>query len=244
MYSPTAFSTLPRRTVSLVLLLIALLMLCGARLASTAQSPTEERVLENTVPARLPIKVKIKNWEKVKDLKNDDWYGEMEVEVTNTGEKPIYLLVLSLLMPEVSGNTPGSIIGAQLRYGRTGFGNLAEKIEWDDVPIRPRESIILKVPENIVKGWKLYKTEKNISNPKKIRLKLLFVNFGDGTGLSGPEGSLIPHRSKRDTNIPCREETGKATGSNAPPDSSPRLFDKLPFFSQPVGFSAAKAEFS
>jgi hypothetical protein len=78
-----------------------LLLLTMMSPKSSAQSP-EERVLEDLIPKHLPIKVKIKQEGKedsFKDMKNDLWVSDFELEVTNTGEKPIYYLYLMLLLP-------------------------------------------------------------------------------------------------------------------------------------------------
>lgn len=52
----------------------------------------QERQVENTIPKHVPLDVKLtkakeKNW---KDLKNENWARDFEVEVTNTEDKPIY----------------------------------------------------------------------------------------------------------------------------------------------------------
>jgi predicted membrane protein len=79
-------------------LLAALITLCGTALMSgTAQSVKEERKVEDKIPAHLPIKVKVKNPDKALDLKNEKWLGDLEIEVTNRGSKPMGLMKLSTL---------------------------------------------------------------------------------------------------------------------------------------------------
>lgn len=60
---------------------------------SSAQS-SEERVIENLVPKHVPIKIRIKEDKEraLKDLNNDKWTSDFELVVTNTSDKPIYLL--------------------------------------------------------------------------------------------------------------------------------------------------------
>jgi hypothetical protein len=71
-----------------IITLLALLVIACGVISSTAQSPEkEERKIETRIPAHLPIKVKFKYDEKLKDLKNEDWLGDLEVEVTNTGDE-------------------------------------------------------------------------------------------------------------------------------------------------------------
>jgi hypothetical protein len=53
----------------------------------TAATSSEERELDNTVPKHLPIKVQIKKEKEkaFKDLKNEKWVRDFELEITNTG---------------------------------------------------------------------------------------------------------------------------------------------------------------
>src|SRR2546423_609332 len=80
----------------LVVVAFALLFKATPRPA-TAQAPQSpasqnERQLENLIPKHVPLDVKLtKEKEKAfKDLKNENWARDFELEITNTGEKPIY----------------------------------------------------------------------------------------------------------------------------------------------------------
>jgi hypothetical protein len=81
--------------VALVLSVVGVLM-TASRLTSSAAF--QERIFENKIPAHIPIKIKIKKEkeESFKDLKNEKWLREFELEVTNTGDKPIYFLYIML----------------------------------------------------------------------------------------------------------------------------------------------------
>src|SRR5215510_753529 len=60
--------------------------------------PATVRLLENRVPEHLPIRVKIRR-EKEKtfrDLNNENWARDLELEVKNIGDKPIYFLDFAL----------------------------------------------------------------------------------------------------------------------------------------------------
>ena len=237
MNSPTDRSPLPRQTILIVVSLISLVVLCGVRLVSTAQSPVEGRELEDSTPAHLPIKVKLKNAEKVKDLSNENWLADLEIEATNTGSKPIYFLYIVLKLPEVK-HDDGIMMAYQLRYGRAELVDILAPVQSDDVPIQPGESTILKVPVNSIAGWKLFKAKRNIPNPKKLKLVFQLINFGDGTGFMRTDGIPLPRSKKQSLNTPCQEgkEKGYAVSSDAsaPPDSSHKLFPKLSLFLEPI----------
>ncbi len=77
---------------ALVLSVVGVLLMASRQTSSSAAF--QERIFENKIPAHIPIKIKIKKEkeESFKDLKNEKWLREFELEVTNTGDKPIYYL--------------------------------------------------------------------------------------------------------------------------------------------------------
>jgi hypothetical protein len=71
-------------------------------ISTTAQSSQSKRQLDNRVPAHLPIKIKIKkeHEEAFQDLGNEHWPRDFQVEVTNTGNRPIYALSLLWMLSD------------------------------------------------------------------------------------------------------------------------------------------------
>src|SRR5689334_20205082 len=104
-----------------------------------------ERVLNNTIPKRVPIKAKLKK-EKEKsfaDMKNAKWVREFELEVTNTGDRPIYFLYMLLVLPDtIVGGNP---LVFPFYYGRNELSSFANTAEKDDVPINPGETIVFTI---------------------------------------------------------------------------------------------------
>src|SRR5688572_7360432 len=78
---------------ALVLSVVGVLM-TTSRLTS-GSAALQERIFENKIPAHIPLKIKIKKEkeESFKDLKNEKWLREFELELTNTGDKPIYFQI-------------------------------------------------------------------------------------------------------------------------------------------------------
>ena len=78
----------------------------------------EERQLEDEVPKHVPIKIKIKKEKEAgfKDLNNEKWAREFELEVINTGTKPIYFLYLYVVTDVKAA--AGFRIVFPLYYGR------------------------------------------------------------------------------------------------------------------------------
>ena len=181
-----------KSTVVVAALLTSLVAVCAVGvMSSTAQTPPEERELEDKIPKHLPIKVEIKN------LGKENWVREMEVEVTNTSDKPIYYLRFSLTMPEVRTET-GSVVGVGVSYGRLELGVFEGRPTPEDVPIKPGETQILKVPKNQMRGWESARDRYKWPTPKKLRIKFRSLHYGDGTGFTSTPGLPVPDPRSRD----------------------------------------------
>jgi hypothetical protein len=181
-------------------LLASLFTLCAIGLvSSTAQSTQDdyedERKFENTIPAHVPLKVKLKNEQSFKNLKNKNWARELEIEVKNTGSKPIYFMYMLLVMPDVTvGGYPYAM---QIHYGRKELVRLTTPIQADDIPIRPGESITLKISDTQVKGYENSRNVEKRSDPKKVEFDMQLINFGDGTGLRSKQGRPHPNPARK-----------------------------------------------
>src|SRR2546421_11374514 len=74
--------------------------------APTVKTPqiggATKRLFENRVPEHLPIKVKIKRDKEssFRDLNNENWARDFELEVKNIGDKPIYTLYFQIHVPD------------------------------------------------------------------------------------------------------------------------------------------------
>ena len=217
-------STLRRQNlVPLTAAFLLLLVFVYGFVASRAQeSPPEgEREVVYKIPKHLPIKVKIKKPEKLKDAKNEEWLGEVEMEVTNTGTKPIYYLYISLHLPDVFAPT-GYPFAYGFQYGRTALIDLAEPVRPDDVPLLPGEVVVLKVPAERAELWRRGRERGDRPNPKKIELIFRNLNFGDGTGFIGHTGKPLPEVKERGANVTCPGgggDTVRAASAADPPRS-------------------------
>ena len=173
------------------LALLSLVAVCGLSHGRAQTDEKEEREVVEKIPKHLPIKVKIKKPEKLKDAKNEEWLGELEVEVTNTGAKPIYYLHISVFLPDVVAPN-GHPFGYPLKYGRSQLNSISEPVRPDDVPMLPGEVVVLKVPAERAALWRRGRAEGDRPNPKKIKFIFNYLNFGDGTGFVGSTGKPLP----------------------------------------------------
>jgi hypothetical protein len=168
------------------------LALCFAG-AAPVTGRGQERVREVAVvlPARLPLRAVVKNRERVADPKNEQWLRDLEVEVTNTGHKPVYFVSLLLLMPGAKlGGLPPIY---KLRFGSPALGSFTAIARPEDVPLAPGESAVIKVPEAEAVKWERWRAKGVATEPERLVLVLHQLNFGDGTGFAGKDGLPLPN---------------------------------------------------
>ena len=158
------------------------------------QELSEERVLEDQIPKHIPLKIRVKKEKEkaFKDLKNEKWARDFELEVTNTGEKPIYFLSVYLFTDVKAAK--GYDLAFPLSYGPAELGNLKTKAQPSDVGIMPGETYVLKIHPGNLAGWEIANREEMRPQPKRLRAIFQFINFGDGTGYAGSDGLALPRK--------------------------------------------------
>lgn len=232
-----------RRLVTWASILLSSLAAVCCLPYGAAQTPEAEgREVEDTIPKHLPLKVRVKRPEKLKDSKNEGWIDDIEIEVTNTGTKPIYFLNIALSLPDVMAPN-GLRFGFRYRYGRIQLADFGEPLQPGDVPLRPGESVTLRPAANTVEGWKRLRGKGAITSPKKLVFNFQEINFGDGTGFLGTSGTPIPENKERSSTAPCVGVTNGgvevAASDTSPPRLSPDPSFLLTHLSPPVSFVPA-----
>jgi hypothetical protein len=174
----------------------------GQEVQDNQAPPPEERFLENTIPNHVPIKIKIrKEKEKgFKDLRNEKWAREFELEVKNTGSKPIYSLSL-LLVTDIRSNESGLPIVFPITFGRTELGDIRAIAEPTDIPIKPGETYVFQFHAGQVRAFEARNREQNRPQVKKIRMTVQLLTFGDGTGYAGNSGVLLPRQATEPSSL-------------------------------------------
>ena len=184
-------------------LLLAAALLSFMFVMSSAQS--DERVLNNTIPKHVPIKAKLKK-EKEKsfaDMKNAKWVREFELEVTNTGDRPIYFLHLLLKLPDtIVGGNP---LVFTFFYGRNELGSFANTAEENDIPIDPGETHVFTIHPSQVRAWEYSVEKEGREQPRNVELILVILNFGDHTGFVGNDGAYFVPKSQRPGLTKCAD---------------------------------------
>ena len=164
--------------------------------SATSAQASEERQLEDKIPKHLPISVKLRTEKEkaTKDLKNEKWVRDFELEVKNTGEKPIYFIQFDLV-PDLGKAPTERTLGLTIQYGRDDLVYFDTPLTAQDIPIKPGENVFLKIRDMEVEGWDHFKEVEHWperwSKPKKVTLEFIELSFGDGTGFDGGDGA--PH---------------------------------------------------
>ncbi len=178
---------------TMILALVGVLMLASRQTSSSAAF--QERIFENKIPAHIPIKIKIKKEKEgaFKNPRNEKWLREFELELTNTGDKPIYFLYITM-DTGVKFEGSGPEIVFPLTYGRAELGDIVTKATSEDIPIKPGETIILTAGD--ATAWEKGVREQRWPESTKFRAEIQGLSFGDGTGYFGTELYPPPARRK------------------------------------------------
>jgi hypothetical protein len=183
--------------------------------------PKQGRELDDQIPKHLPIRIKIKKEkeEAFRDLKNEKWLREFELEVKNIGTKPIYFLALMIDLPEV--READGTIGFSVRYGRETLNVFEQELgraKPEDVPIEPGAIYIFRFAKTRADAWEDFIVKEKRAQPKKVRVRFQELNFGDGTGFRTVEGVPLPEPAKNQSPEGSLRAPQKSNQANhAPP---------------------------
>lgn len=177
----TRQSLLRFRAVSSTLLLLIGVIAGQIRAAQSEGSRQDvvPRILEILdVGYKLPIEIVA-----VRNLKTKHWMRDLEIEIRNVSAKPIYEVYIALLLPD-DKNGAGIPLGSMLEYGRIELIHPDYRPMAGDQPIRPGETVLLKVNQRISRGYEYRVQNENIPDEASYRVRMIVqnINFGDGTG--------------------------------------------------------------
>ncbi|MFY9554900.1 MAG: hypothetical protein WAV47_09325 [Blastocatellia bacterium] len=198
---------IPLRRGSLTLLVligIAAAQVYAAQSEGNGQD-TAPRTLEVLdVGYRLPIEiVAVRNLQK-----REHWVRDLELEVKNVSTKPIYEIYFTLFLPDDKNNN-GASYGVNLQYGRIDLIHPRQRPSTEDKPLGPGKTVLLKVSEGLWGGYEYHLRNENVPEKAsyRVRLTILAINFGDGTGfINGgvpyPREPWMESRPQRYVRIP------------------------------------------
>ena len=189
-------SRLFNKLVTGIAVLAFLVVLPGATAVESSQEIAEdprifggpERKLYNGVPTKLPLTFDVKN------VTSERWVHELEVEVTNTSDKPIYFI--SMYIIPIGVKFQGTQMGYWLHYGRAKLLEFSEPLLPEDVPLKPGGKHTFKISEGEANGWDTLRAQEGRAEPKFLKLLFQGINFGDGTGFQDTSGAPIDLKKK------------------------------------------------
>ena len=179
----------PRGRAAVLFAVCVGLSLCAG--AAAGQGAARGRAVAVTIPARVPVRVEVKNAERVADPSNGLWLRELEVEVTNTGSKPVYFVSLLLLLPgaKLAGLQPVY----NLKFGARHLASYTAVARPEDAALAPGQSVVIKVATDQAAAWENWKARGLATDPQGLVLALHQLNFGDGTGYAGRDARPLPN---------------------------------------------------
>ena len=177
--------------IVLIAAVCALLFSTLAPLQSTT-AQQRRRVFESKFPKQIPVKVRIKKDKEAAalDLTNKNWFRDIEIEVTNTSNKPIYYLRLDIITDVSNENLLTMVF--PLRWGRPELADVNAKPGPDDIHIKPKATQVLTFPTHIVSilddndkhEWEPWRDKYNKNDPMKLEVSVATLSFGNGDGFT------------------------------------------------------------
>ncbi len=132
----------------------------------------------------------------VRHLQSAEWWRELEVEVKNTSDKPIYFIRFMIGLPDTDPDRkdkwmPFGLYGTDATYGNRELSNIVRRAEAGDVPLKPGDTFIFRIPESSQVGL----SRQPVTLTKKVQFRIETINFGDGTGIvAGGSPTSRPQR--------------------------------------------------
>lgn len=201
--------TITKRLLPLFILFAgAALIVRVMQAPSTAQTTnSEERKLRVSEFKNMPLEVR-----EIRNLQSETWYKDLEIEVKNVSDKPIYFILAFLMLPDDKSFGNGAS-GIGLPFGERKNIDIRRYADPQDPHLDPGGTLVFTIPEKLRKGLRdKHETIREIT--KNLALEFQVISFGDGTGFVGDQPR--DHRSKRahansKKNLPSNRLEGSAS---------------------------------
>lgn len=191
-------------TVKLFLFTMCLVVVSGmvAFRSAFTQSDNERKANVHAF-TRMPLAVKeIRNLQK-----EGNFLRDLEIEVKNVSRSPIYFISVLIEFPNMpaptptprpdNGFVPAATTGFTVTYGAERLMDTTQLAGPDDVPLKPGETYVFKIPEARVVGFEHMNREMNLTPQawKRVEVSFNIISLGDGTGYEG--GRRMLHSKKK-----------------------------------------------
>lgn len=139
---------------------------------------------------------------RISKVDSDNFPKDFEVDVKNTGNKPIYYMFLYLTLPEVE--VGGAKWAFELTYGNPALFEINKTANPDDESLKPGETHTFKLEADVLKNYAKFMQELEAMRGEpiqitKVQLEVYMVNYGDGTGYFA--GKPFPRMPNKESSI-------------------------------------------
>ncbi|MFN7945494.1 MAG: hypothetical protein U0Z53_09090 [Blastocatellia bacterium] len=139
---------------------------------SQDEEPREIRQVKKDHPA---LKIKA-----IRNHRKKTWLRDMEIEVTNITNRPIYFIRLGMSFPDIKlSEVP---VGESLIFGNHKLLDFANHPQPDDPFLKPGESYVFKLPKDRVEVMEKFLSHRSPESALKINLEIEDIRFDDGSG--------------------------------------------------------------
>ena len=156
---------------------IATFVIWSALIFSLCPSLFGQLTIEKKIPKNVPIQI---------EFVNDDspnWFRDLNIKVTNVGNKPIRFLFLDLVLDTLAED--GHRWGFPLTFGNRSLYSTTELAKSTDISLQPSETYTFKIDSPTADAWELRLSKVGLVERCGAQLRLGWLNFGDGTGIKG-----------------------------------------------------------
>lgn len=147
----------------------------------------------------------------IRNLQSDNWAEDLEIEIKNTSEKPIYYIRLVLTLNEIKLPPNYYPLGFIIKYGNDRHINVGSLAEADEPSIKPGENYVLKIPMDQIEGWKRKQAEYNPPPVTRVELYFNVINYGDGTGYLGEKPQSNPPKKRSSNTSPPSQVVSRSS---------------------------------
>ena len=179
-------TNIPKLRILGTLSLLLILSVVSIAFLSTTRSSAQGRKYHVKTFKDMPVEVR-----EVRNLqKGEEWFRDLEIEIKNISDKPIYFITLTIEFPDIPApaDAPeGSKIGYPLHFGNRKLGDLRQLAGPEDVSIKPGETYVFTITQGFSIGLENMKQKLNLPSEavQNIVIEFNTISFGDGTGFEG-----------------------------------------------------------